>query len=89
MPVLPSLVLLVAVPLAYADPVEVNIEAGQPLTQALSDFANQVDKQILFASDLVNGRTAPRVQGRYEPEAALNLLLEGSGLNYSKSSEDT
>ena len=55
---------------------------SQPLEDALQEFAGQSGMQIIFFSNLVDGLTAPAVHGRYTPAAALDLLLEQSGLTY-------
>lgn len=54
------------------------------LGDALNQFAQQSGQQILFAPDLVRGKTANRLAGAYTPDQALNLLLTGSGLQYRK-----
>ena len=43
-------------------------------------LASTSGKQIIVADDLVHGKRAPRLRGRYSPEAALTALLAGSGL---------
>jgi iron complex outermembrane recepter protein len=58
-----------------------NIEA-QPLEDALNEFAQQANCQLLFQSDVVAKRTAPPLEGRLAPEAALRVLLQDSGLEY-------
>ena len=55
-------------------PVAFDIEAGD-LSQALNEFANQSGQPILYAPELVAGRTAPAVSGRMAPNEALQLLL--------------
>lgn len=56
-----------------------DIPAG-PLAEALTAFATQSDRQILFAGDLLAGRRSAGLSGVYTPEAALQRLLAGSGL---------
>ncbi len=74
-----------AVQLAAADP-ELAAERfdfdlpAQPLADALRLYASLTRQPTLFRSDLVDGRSAAAVQGRYSAAAALFLLLEGTGL---------
>ncbi|HVJ02961.1 MAG TPA: TonB-dependent receptor, partial [Sphingomonas sp.] len=53
---------------------------AQPLGDALRAVARRSGQSILVPSDLVAGRRAPALRGDYSPEAALALLLAGSGL---------
>jgi len=55
---------------------------SQPLGAALNQLALSSDRQILVPPDLVRGRTAPALDGRYTLDAALRKLLAGSGLTY-------
>ena len=71
-----------------ADPVDFQI-TGQPLDSALNEFARQSDREIFYASDVVDGVYANGVDGKYEPEDALELLLADSGLEYSVTASDT
>lgn len=61
-----------------------DIAAGT-LQAALATFAVQSDQQILFTSELVAGQRSAGVSGRMEPGAALDRLLEGSGLVWTQS----
>ncbi|MEQ7154259.1 TonB-dependent receptor [Brevundimonas aurifodinae] len=63
---------------------EFNIPAG-PMRGALTAFATQSDQQIFFTSELVEGLRSPGVSGRLEPTAALDRLLQGSGLTWTQS----
>ncbi|QJU60084.1 TonB-dependent receptor [Sphingomonas sp. AP4-R1] len=54
--------------------------AGGPLQQALTAYAATTGIQLLYASELVEGRTAPRLVGRYTDTDALSRLLAGSGI---------
>ena len=56
---------------------------SQPLGDALQEFARQGRVQVIFFSSLVEGRTAPSVRGRFTLTAALELLLENSGMTYA------
>lgn len=62
---------------------EFNIPAGS-LRDALNQFATQSDQQILFAGDVVAGRTTPGLAGRFAPRDALDRLLAGSGISWSQ-----
>lgn len=57
---------------------------AQPLGDALSQYGITSSQPAVFMSDLLNGRTSSAVRGRYTPEAALGLLLEGTGLVIEK-----
>lgn len=59
------------------------IPAGS-LRDGLNLFATQADQQILFAGDLVAGRTTPGLVGRFAPRDALDRLLAGSGIVWSQ-----
>jgi iron complex outermembrane receptor protein len=54
--------------------------ATMPLGQALRSVSQSSGTQIIFADALVRGKTAPRLQGYYTPDAAIALLLASSGL---------
>ncbi len=58
--------------------VEFNI-AEQALGSALTEFARQSGQHLLFSPTLVEGRTAPALQGEMTPATALSALLAGSG----------
>lgn len=60
-------------------PVAIDI-ASQPLAQALARLAEQAGVKLLYAAELVAGKTAPALQGRFTPAEALQRLLAGSGL---------
>ena len=60
-------------------PVEFHL-APQTLENALLAVARSSGRQIVFASDLVAGKQAPRLSGRYTVVAAVRRLLQGSGL---------
>lgn len=57
--------------------------AAQPLGQALNELARQANLQLLFAPDLVAGKTAPAVSGTLSVRDGLERLLAGSGLQAS------
>ena len=54
----------------------------QDLTSALNAFAETTRLQVSFPAEIANGKTSPGVQGQYTPMQALRKLLEGSGLDY-------
>lgn len=60
-------------------PLDFDIPA-QPLAAALRRYATHSNRPTLFRSEMVVGRTSSPVRGRHSPEAALRLLLEGTGL---------
>ncbi|MCY4477340.1 MAG: TonB-dependent receptor [Gammaproteobacteria bacterium] len=85
---LSAFLLVFAAAATTADEVDFTIEE-QPLAIALYAFARQCDREILFSTDLVEGKQAQAVEGIYEPEAALALILADSGLGYSVTDGDT
>ena len=64
---------------ASADPAQFDITA-QPLPSALKNFATQAKMQLLYRYDAVSHATANPVVGELEKHAALEKLLEGTGL---------
>ncbi len=66
---------------AQAQAVRIDIEP-QPLGSALNRVAVQSQSQILFRPEMVAGRTARKVSGSMTVEAALNQLLQDTGLKY-------
>jgi iron complex outermembrane receptor protein len=81
---------LLSSPFAMAEsaPVEFDVPAAS-LEQSLSALARQANAQILFASDITSGKTAPALKGRYTLEQALQRLLGNSGLNAEERDEHT
>lgn len=65
--------------LTWAEPVAFDIPA-QPLASALNQLAAQSGLQVIYNGELVQGLSSPAVRGSQEPEAALQRLLQGSGL---------
>jgi hypothetical protein len=56
---------------------------SQLLPKAVNVWADQAGMQVLWSSDAADtAKIAPKVQGRYTPQIALRLLLQGSGLTY-------
>ncbi len=68
---------------AHAAPAEFDLDAG-PATQTLGRFARQAGIALIFPYELAVDRTTQPVRGRYEPEQALQRLLQGSGLAFRK-----
>lgn len=60
-------------------PVAISI-AAQPLGLALNELARQADLQLLVSPELVAGKSAPAIAGRFAPQAAFRQMLAGSGL---------
>lgn len=56
--------------------------SSQPLATALEQFEQQTGVQILYAADVMSGKTSPRLAGQYTAEQALKILLDKSGLAY-------
>lgn len=64
-----------------AAPVAFDIPA-QPLEAALDAYGAASRVQVLYETKLTAGRRSSALAGRYAPEAALRLLLSGSGLDF-------
>jgi TonB-dependent receptor len=73
---------------ASADPARFDITA-QPLPNALKNFAAQAKMQLLYRYDVVSHATATPVTGQLEKHAALDRLLQGTGLEAVYSNENT
>src|ERR1700704_270483 len=73
---------------ASADPARFDI-AAEPLPNALKNFAAQAKMQLLYRYDVVSHATASRVTGRLEKHAALERLLQGTGLEAVYSNDNT
>lgn len=80
--------LLFALSVKAQEPVELDLPSSS-LDQALNALARQSSVQIIFASDIAVGKTAPAIKGRYTPEQALSQLLEQSGLQSQVRDEQT
>ena len=71
---------LAAAPAAAAQqPRSFDISAGD-LGPALNAFARQANREIVFASTMVAGKRTRGVRGSLDPNAALQMLLQGTGL---------
>src|SRR5204863_9173481 len=68
-------------PMARATPIVFSISA-QPLSDALTQFAQQTGLQLIVPTSLVKGLKAPAVSGSLRPAECLRRLLEPSGLGY-------
>lgn len=66
---------------AEARPVRFDI-VTQDLAAALSQFALQSGREILFAPGVLAAHRAAEIKGEFEPEIALSNLLRGSGLTF-------
>ena len=53
---------------------------AQPLGSSLQAIAQRFGIELLFSQDMLAGRSAPMISGRFNAQRALNLLLAGSGL---------
>jgi TonB-dependent receptor len=73
---------------ASADPARFDINA-EPLPNALKHFAAQAKMQLLYRYDVVSHATATPVTGQLEKHAALDRLLQGTGLVAVYSDENT
>jgi TonB-dependent receptor len=73
---------------ASADPARFDITA-EPLPNALKHFAAQAKMQLLYRYDVVNHATATPVAGQLEKHAALERLLQGTGLEAVYSDANT
>jgi TonB-dependent receptor len=73
---------------ANADPAQFDI-GPQPLPEALKNFAAQAKMQLLYRYDVVRNATASPVTGQLEKHAALEQMLQGTGLVAIYSGENT
>src|SRR6266566_4034881 len=68
---------------AASEPSLYNLEISpQPLGAALQEFAKQSGVQIIFFSQLTEGRQAPALRGRFTADGALKVLLDDSKLTW-------
>jgi len=63
--------------------------AAQPLAGALRQFADQSGYQLAYATEDVQGATTSGVSGSHLPEAALQILLAGTGVTYRLTAANT
>lgn len=59
-----------------------DIPAGS-LNGALAAFGRQSGTQIVYEASIANGKTSPGIRGAASREAALNRILQDTGLSYS------
>ncbi|WP_187775826.1 TonB-dependent receptor [Luteimonas suaedae] len=57
----------------------------QELGAALRAFADAAREQVVFDGAVVRGRTSAALSGRHDPDAAVRLLLRGTGLSARRS----
>lgn len=69
--------------LAQADATHEFVIAAQPLDAALKAFAQQAQREIFFTPELTRGKQTRGINGRLQDLAALNSLLDGTGLSYT------
>ncbi|QSA96007.1 TonB-dependent receptor [Methylococcus sp. EFPC2] len=62
---------------------------AQPLAGALTAFADQANIKLMFESALTRGLRTRGVSGKLSRDAALNQLLEGTGLGYRYTGDET
>ncbi|MCG8505922.1 MAG: TonB-dependent receptor, partial [Sphingomonadales bacterium] len=65
------------------DIVDVNIRGEQPLGEALQSFADQTDLQVIFFSEVADGKESAELSGEYKVSTALDTLLADTGLTYT------
>jgi len=82
-----ALVPIVSAPLASSVHAQATVQfqiAGGPLEAALDLYASQTRIQLLYTADLLAGLTTVGVTGRHTPDVALDRLLQGSGVTWSR-----
>jgi len=57
---------------------------AEPLADALRQYGKTANRQLIFSPDLVRGRQARAVQGRYSADEALTALLDGTELTWRR-----
>lgn len=84
-------ILVTASPIEAADlNTEIDFAIGsQPLSAALMQFADQSKIQVITASSSLDGHATAGVRGRLTVGAALNAILEGTGLSYKEVGDGT
>ncbi|BCA56531.1 Ferrichrome-iron receptor [Nitrospira sp. KM1] len=71
-------------PAVYAQTEAVKLDIPpQDLSGGLSALAAQANIQVLYASDLVAGKTTKGVVGTVTPDEAMQQLLDGTGLQHT------
>jgi len=69
------------------EPVKTFDIPAQSLSEALADFSRQSDVIIFAPSELTKGKTSGTVAGELELTEALETLLNGTGLNYTREAD--
>jgi iron complex outermembrane receptor protein len=78
----------VAAPLAEAHSVTYELDIpSQSLNDALQAFALASNHELLYSSELVEGKHSPSVKGRFTTEQAMSILLSGTKLKYEVTSD--
>ena len=75
-----------AVPSGEPKPFDIG---GQPLNSALGEFARQSNRQILYSTEVVLAKRTGGVKGELSAESALKMLLQGTGLTFRVTADDT
>ncbi len=63
--------------------------APQDLLTALNEFAQQSNQELLFSTDVAAAKRTQGVTGEFPPSEALRALLEGTGLQYRVTTDNT
>ena len=66
----------------------ISIEA-QPLAEALKDFSDQTGLQLAYLAALAENRTSGGVESAASPAAALDAILDNTGLEYRFVNDET
>jgi outer membrane receptor protein involved in Fe transport len=61
--------------------------APQPLSSALNEFATQSKMAVLFTPELTVARVSPGLSKAAEPETALAMMLQGTGLSWKRNGD--
>lgn len=62
---------------------------AQAIATAIREYADQSGDQVVFYSDLAQGKSAQAVEGRFTRDDALAMLLEGTGLTFRRLNPST
>lgn len=68
---------------AWAETKAVKISGEQPLGDALQSFADQTGIQLIYFSEVADGKASGALDGEYEISAAMDMLLADTGLDYT------
>jgi len=61
--------------------------APQPLSSALNEFATQSKMAVLFTPELTGARVSAGLSKAAEPETALAMMLQGTGLSWKRNGD--